>query len=204
MEIFGIGFAAFFALVVAIWHRFGGFVNLVPVRSERGGEPVVFLSGRGPYQKSGRLMDQVYDELVHHHATGTTRGFGLYYDDPETTKAAERRYDAGCLIDTGPVPDSLQDDERLLKGKLPFGPCVEIRFPYRGKLSALIGALRCYPALAAYLGSNGLQGSGPAAEIYDIPGGNITYRKYFDEVQAPQPLPAVDDRKDASGYSLSL
>ena len=57
------------------------------------------------------------------------------------------------------------------------GEYIVARFPFKGKMSVMIGIMKVYPAIDKYVKENGYSEKGPIAEIYDMPNKMIVYRK---------------------------
>ncbi len=68
-------------------------------------------------------------------------------------------------------------EEKYKVKTLPVTTCISTEFPFRGKMSVLLGILRVYPAVQKFAQSNQLDNLGEVVEIYDIPNKKIIYRQ---------------------------
>jgi effector-binding domain-containing protein len=164
-------------ILLAVYIYFGGFAKIELQIAETGGETLVFEEITGDYKQSAVVMDKIYHDLLEKEDIETYRGFGIYYDNPKEVEIDKLRADAGCILE-----DSLLKHIPELEGKyniktLPTSTYISTEFPFRGKLSVLLGILRVYPALQKFAKSNQLDNLGEVVEIYDIPNKKIIYRQ---------------------------
>jgi len=89
-------------------------------------------------------------------------------------------YDAGCILDESPegAVEKLGTDFQVKT--IEPREAVVTEFPFRGKLSVVLGIMRVYPALNRYITENKFPDSGPIMEIYDVPAQKIVYRKFLE------------------------
>ena len=127
----------------------------------------------GDYRQSGRIMTEVYEKLEGE-GISTTKGLGIYYDNPKKVPVENLRSLAGCIL---PEEHSAKWDalkERHLLATLPGAMVPVVRFPYKGKLSVVLGTLKVYPRINAWFQEHP-EHQGPVIEIYDMPKGEILY-----------------------------
>ncbi len=130
----------------------------------------------GDYSQTPALQDKIYNALLKDENIATTKGFGIYYDDPKKVEKAKLRSEVGCIVE-GLDSTAVATLSAKYKVKtLPVTNCLVTEFPFKGKMSVLIGLLKVYPALEKY-GKEHPMGDAPMMEIYDIPNKKITYRK---------------------------
>ena len=139
-------------------------------------EPVwmVYNQHIGDYKGSAAVMDKIYEDLRFKNAIETTRGFGLYYDNPKLTPKDRLRCIAGCLLEA-----RHENEIEVLKktyqiDRFPSSTSVVAEFPYKGKLSIFIGIFKVYPKLNVYLKAKNYPQT-PVMEIYDSPHEKIRY-----------------------------
>lgn len=169
--------AAALALALLIAAYYGAFARFSPSVSTEGGEILVYEELRGDYRLSGMAMDKVYYSLADESGISTYRGFGIYYDDPKSCKKEDLRSEAGCVLEAADYA-RVEELKKLHKVReFPVGEYLSAAFPYKGKLSALIGISRVYPAMAAIAAREGYSPEGFMMEQYDIPNKRILYRK---------------------------
>jgi effector-binding domain-containing protein len=172
---------ALMALLISVYAYYGGFTKIRFSLSEQGGEVVVYEEMTGDYQNSPIVMDRVYNNLLTNEKIETTRGFGIYYDNPETVETSKLRSELGCIVEGLDSARLAQLSEKYLVKTLPVSRCVSTTMPFKGGLSVMIGIMRVYPALNSYLAENKLPDGGPVLEIYDTPNKTITYRQTISE-----------------------
>ena len=60
---------------------------------------MVYTYHVGPYYKVGPVMDRIFQSLRTNENIVCTKGFGIYYDDPEKTHPEDCRSDVGCILE---------------------------------------------------------------------------------------------------------
>ena len=162
--------------MIGIYAYYGGFHNIVPEIAKSGGETLVYEEVIGDYAQSGEVSDRVYQKLLDDYKITTTKGFGIYYDNPETTEKTKLRSDVGCILES-----DFEKIDRLKTAfeitEYPVDNYLKVEFPYKGTLSILLGIMKVYPVLNAYVSENGYEGDAPVMEIWDVPNKRIMYRK---------------------------
>ena len=61
--------------------------------------------------------------------------------------------------------------------ELPEKEFITAEFPYKGKMSIVLGIMKVYPAFAKYISENRNKEDAYVMEVYDIPNKKILYRK---------------------------
>lgn len=146
------------------------------VISEKTIEPfwLVYETHIGAYRKSVTVMDKIYYDLLNKESIETTRGFGLYYDDPKTTAKESLRSIAGCILENC-HEGKIEELKKTYKIKqFLSSESVVVEFPYYGKLSVLVGIFKVYPKLNEYIKAKGYP-QVPIMEVYDAPQKRIRY-----------------------------
>ncbi|MFP4522689.1 MAG: GyrI-like domain-containing protein [Fibrobacterota bacterium] len=163
----GIGIVLSLMLITAGY--FGAFSKVTLKKENRGPFRIAYKDHTGAYSKIGPVMDSVYEELKRN-GIETTKGFGLYFDNPAETPKEELRSIGGCIIPDSAVslPNGIKTDV------FPEAQSIVSEFPYKGGLSIIFGVMKVYPELSAYMKENNIEGL-PIAEIYDTPGEKIEY-----------------------------
>ncbi len=161
-------------LIFVIGAILGIFTKVSVVEKQEGGFKVVGLEYTGPYQQSGKYMKEVTEKLKEA-GISDNMGFGIYYDDPKTTPADKCRSYVGAVLDKKEY-----DKVEQLKTKgfridsLAMAPSVIVEFPIKSSLSYMIGAMKAYPAISAFMVERSLK-PGLAIELYDMKEKKITY-----------------------------
>jgi len=156
---------------------YGGFKTITFKNSYEGGEVLVYEDFTGDYSKSGEVMDKVYNSLLTNENIKSTKGFGIYYDDPKKIEKSKLKSELGCIVEG---IDSLKMNELKKKYKVKICPktnYLTTEFPHKSVMSIMVGIMKVYPAMSKYIEQNGLSNKGPVMEIYDTPNKVIRYRK---------------------------
>jgi hypothetical protein len=156
----------------------GLFSKITVDEREEGPFLLVYKKHTGDYKNIGPVMDEVYYTLRDEHKLETTRGFGLYYDNPKEKEKSELRSLGGCIVD-GMTPEELGSrcpgiNDTMVVALFPAALSVAAEHPYMGTVSIILGVLRVYPRLQAWMQKYNRR-SVPVMEIYDTPGRTITY-----------------------------
>ncbi len=162
-------------LVLAI-ANYGGFTKVSVQIKEEGGEKLVYEKFMGSYDKTAAVAQKL-EYLLEKENVKTFKGFGIYYDNPRFVKKDSLHSDVGCIMENA-------DTSRIywLKGKFNIKTCpvknyITAEFPFKGKISIMVGVLKVYPALMKFVKDNNYDEKGPIMEIYDMPNHKILYRK---------------------------
>ncbi len=164
-------------LLAAAYAWLGGFKRIQFKMQEAGGETLIYESHTGDYKNVGKVIDKMYYALLNEEKVECFRGFGIYYDDPRKVEKAKLRSEVGNILEN-PTPELLQQLEGKFKIKtLDNQKFLVAEFPYKNRLSIIMGIMRVYPAMTRYIRKNNLSDEGFVMEIYDVPGKKIEYRK---------------------------
>ncbi len=169
--------------VLAAYAYYGGFYSISPEIQQSGGETLVYEKMTGDYAQSGVVSDRVYYELIDGHAIETTRGFGIFYDNPKTVETQNLRADVGCILESDfSKLESLEGDFEITE--YPVAKYLVADFPFKGKPSIIIGIMKVYPMMNSYLEENGYEVDSPMMEIWDVPNKKILYRKTLIKIES--------------------
>ncbi len=172
--------ALLMALVLLVYTYFGGFRKIRFRREKQGGETGVYRHAVGDYSKSGEVVNDVYHRLLDGEKIPTAKGFGVYYDNPKKVEKSRLRSDLGCLVEGLDAGQVKTLEEKYDVMTLPEGDYIVTEFPYKGRMSVVMGVVKVYPALEKYCRAAGIPDESPVTEIYDVPGKKIVYRKQVD------------------------
>ena len=165
---------ALIILIVVTLSYYGLFTRISIAEKEMGGFWLLCEKHVGDYKEVGQVMDRMYSRLLGEDAIETSRGFGLYYDDPKKVKKETLRSVVGCILDT---EDENKIDYLKKHYKIKYYPAsksVVAEFPFKGTLSIFIGIFKVYPRLEEYITQHNYT-PGPIMEIYDTPHEKIFY-----------------------------
>lgn len=169
---------AILAVIMVCYYAYlGGFSKIEFQVAEAGGEILVYEEMVGDYAQSNTVMDKVYYSLLNDYNIETTKGFGIYYDDPQKVESTKLRSEIGSVLEE---KDSVRIAELCDRFQVKFCPeqtCIVTEFPFKGPISVMIGLIKVYPAMNEYLKANNLNNDSPIMEIYDVPNKKIYYRK---------------------------
>ena len=163
-------------LLIAVYTYYGGFSKISFRIENQGGETIVYENVTGDYSQTAKVSDKVYYALLNEEKVATTKGIGIYYDNPKIVEKDKLRSDVGCIVENIDSATLTRLAEKYQVKTLPQGNFVVAEFPFKGKLSVLFGVMKVYPALDKFNKENGYIES-PVMEIYDVPNKKITYRK---------------------------
>jgi DNA gyrase inhibitor GyrI len=110
-------------------------------------------------------MDEMYRDLKDRDIE-TSKGLGIYYDDPKVTPDDKTRCIIGRILE-GVDPIKMMELEKTYKiGELPLTNYLVVEFPFKGLPSIIIGIYRVYPKIAKYMLTHEIPKM-PIAEVYD-------------------------------------
>ncbi len=170
-------FSVLFWLGVIIgggWWYSGGFVKPVLVEKEVPAMTMAVKEHKGAYSKTKQSMDEVYEGLI---ALGveSTRGVGVYYDDPALVAEADLRSEVGSLLEGVSEEKLMEIKEKLEVKEYEEMQAMVVEFPINTMLSYMIGPMRVYPVIQEHWQGKGYEESEIGIEIYDIANKTITY-----------------------------
>jgi hypothetical protein len=163
-------------LLVLIYAYYGGFRKISFTVEEQGGETLVYENMTGDYSQTPAVSDRVYQSLLSDYGIATTKGFGIYYDNPKVVEKSKLRSEIGCIVENVDSTTVTKLNAKFQIKTCPQTDYIIAEFPFKGKLSVLFGLMKVYPALEKYLKENGYA-DGAIMEIYDVPNKTITYRQ---------------------------
>lgn len=155
----------------------GAFYKPTIERSKTESIHLVHVTFIGDYSKTKTPMDKIYSDLEKE-GIKTTKGFGIYYDNPQKVKREECRSVVGCILEK----EDISKIEMLKKKgfkitELPGSETVKSEFPFKNPVSIILGIMKVYPQLEIYLRENKIDPK-PIMELYDVPAKKIVYLLY--------------------------
>lgn len=167
---------AVLVLLVLVYAYYGGFKKISFHVETTGGETMVYESVIGDYSQTPKYTDKIYYALLNDEKIETTKGIGIFYDNPKNVAKEQLRSEVGCLLNNADSATLEQLSGQYKLKTLPVDDYIVTEFPMKGGLSFMVGILKVYPALNKYAQEHGYKDS-PITEIYDVPNKKITYRK---------------------------
>ncbi|GHT38822.1 hypothetical protein FACS189437_00570 [Bacteroidia bacterium] len=163
-------------LLVIAYAYYGGFEKINFRIEEQGGETLVYENVTGDYKQASTVSDRVYHSLLNDEKIATTKGFGIYYDNPKNVEKSKLRSEVGCIVENLDSVTIAGLAQKYQLKTLPKTKCIVTAFPFKGSVSVIFGLMKVYPALEKYAEKEKLKG-GSMMEIYDVPNKTITYRQ---------------------------
>jgi len=154
--------------------RHGLFATVTISEQNSGPHLLVYQKHIGDYKNVGAVMDDLFNDLKDNYAIETTKGFGLYYDNPREVSMDELRSIVGCIVEGLTMDDLASVSKKYGVKEFPASESVVAEFPYTGKVSIMLGIMKVYPKLSKYLEENNFVNT-PIMEIYDLPNEQIQY-----------------------------
>ena len=186
--------AVLLTAMVAVYAYYGGFRKIEIKFEQAGGETIVYEEMTGDYANTGKVIDKIYYALLND-SVETYKGIGIFYDNPKKVAKENLRYEAGCILGLeihekqGHKVFKLDLDSakiETLKQKykvktIPVKKYLITEFPYKGKMSIIVGIIKVYPAFDKYLNYEYFIDDIDniddfVIEIYDVPNKKIIYR----------------------------
>jgi hypothetical protein len=165
--------SVFVVVIGALLGYLGFFSTYTVVEREMGPYRMVYEDFTGPYEKTGPVMDRIYQSLKDD-GIETFKGFGMYYDDPAQVPGEKLRSKVGSIVEEKDWQKLAALKKRYTTIDFPLSRCVVVEFPYRSILSYMIGPMKAYPLLGEFMNTNNYQAD-YGLEIYDVPGKKIYY-----------------------------
>ena len=159
-------------IIILSWY--GLFTPVKITQREAGPYLLVYQKHLGDYKNVGPIMDKIYNDLKENYHIETTKGFGIYFDNPQNVTTDQLRSIAGCIIEGNNVKDLGNLRHKYGVKEYPLSRSIIAEFPYKGKISVFIGIFKVYPRLAAYI-TQQKHPQNPIMEIYDQPNRKIEY-----------------------------
>lgn len=159
--------------------RFGAFVPVRPATETIESVWIAYNTHSGPYQLIGPVCDGVCTALNETQGIATELGFGLYFDNPRKVAKDQLRSLGGCIVPADKAQGLTNQTLPFRIASLPGGRAVVVHFPFRGRMSIMMGVMRVYPAMNRYFTEAGVP-EGPIMEIYDMAAGEIRYVRPLD------------------------
>lgn len=144
----------------------GIFQTVQITEKEVGPYKLVYDELTGPYHKIKGVQDNVYYSLKNDNIE-TTRGFGIYYDNPKTTPQEKLRSIGGCIIEAKDFNklNSLKSKYKIMD--YPVSKSIYTEFPFKNPLSVIVAIFKIYPEIERYQQEKAYKPA-PLLEVYDI------------------------------------
>lgn len=179
------------ALIIGALAYMGAFAGVEFEERTTSTYTLVYENYVGDYSTTNKVMDRIYLSLLED-GIETTKGFGIYFDNPQEVPAEECRSRVGCIVEPADKTklEAVADKYNIQTWEA--RPCIVTEFPYKNQFSILLGIMKVYTAFEAYLKDKNIEPQ-PIMELYDEPAKKILYimplenPPVWDEAQAPEP-----------------
>ena len=165
--------------VVGFFWYMGYFQSVQVQEKKEGGFLMAGIEVVGPYSDAGRHIAKV-DYKLRGLGINSTKGIGIYYDDPKTTPKDKYHSFVGNVIN---VTDTLLLEKIKLNGlkidSITKKKALIIEFPIKNTLSYMIGPMKVYPIFTKYVLQNKIKPT-LTFEIYDMDANMITFVMQYD------------------------
>jgi len=161
-------------VALAYLSQYGLFSTVKITEKKVGPYLLVYKKHIGDYKNVGTVMDKLFYDLKDNYSITTTKGFGLYYDKPQDVAKEKLRSIVGCIVEGKSVEDLKNIGSKYGIKEYPSSKSVVAEFPYKGKISIILGIFKVYPKLSAYIGKYKYPAT-PIMELYDHPNEKIEY-----------------------------
>lgn len=157
--------AVLVVLLVASLAYMGMIFPLKTYEAKMGPFLIAYESFTGPYAQTGPVFGKIFGKLEAE-GIGTTRGLGIYYDDPSKVPAEELRSDCGVVIEIKDRAKFWRVSRKFRFNTIHQKDSIVVEFPIRNMLSYMFGPMKAYPALMKYAEEKGYK-LALAYELYD-------------------------------------
>jgi hypothetical protein len=164
-------------LVIAIvgFLAYLDFFSTIKVEEKEIGEyTIAGIEIVGPYSKVGQYIGDV-DKKLKELGINSSKGFGIYYDDPKITPKEKCRSFVGNIIDKKDFDKIKFIPSIGLKiDSIPKINAITAEFPIKNNMSYMIGPMKVYPVISKYMMDKKYKSSS-SIEIYDRVEKKITF-----------------------------
>ena len=161
------------SIAAGVFSFYGLFAPVNIQEKEMGPYMFVMKKYVGAYKDVGPLIDEMYKDLKDADIM-TSRGLGIYYDDPKVTPDDKTRCIIGRILEDIDPSRMLELEKKYIIGELPKTNYLVVEFPFKGFPSIIIGIYRVYPKIAKFMKNHEIPKM-PIAEVYDPKAQKIFY-----------------------------
>jgi len=163
-----------FIVLISVLTYYGMFATVTISEQETGSFWLVYEKYIGDYKNVGPVMTKLSNELKQKESIEASRGFGLYYDNPQEVAKDKLRSLIGCILDEKDANKAQGLQAKYNVKHYPASKSVVASFPFRGHPSIFVGIFKVYPKIFSYLKDHNYTPV-PMMELYDLPNNKITY-----------------------------
>lgn len=166
--------AVIILIILILLSRYGLFTSVKITEKSVGPYVLIYSKHIGDYKNVGPVMDKLYNDLNDTYSIETTKGFGLYYDNPREVSKDQLRSIVGCIVEGKTIDELNHLDGKYGVKEYPVSNSVVVEFPFTGKISIIFGVIKVYPKLSEYIIEKNYIHP-PIMELYDQPNEIIQY-----------------------------
>ncbi|MEI7941580.1 MAG: hypothetical protein WCH76_00230 [Candidatus Riflemargulisbacteria bacterium] len=174
LKIIGVACIGLIVVVLLFLVYMGMFSKLNVQEKEMGPYTMAFEKVIGPYSKTKVAFDNVYNKLKEK-GFATTKGIGIYYDDPAKVPANELRSDCGSIIGDTDFIRLIELQGVVEVQTIAASKALVVEMPIRNVMSYMFGPMKAYPAIIKYAKEMKVLLGDVSYEIYDMPNKKIYY-----------------------------
>lgn len=152
----------------------GLFYNVQVQEGTSGPYTLVYVEQTGNYGKAGETGMKVYQDLIKEFGITTTKGFGIYLDDPKTVPEARLRSEVGCILEGNDIKKAPALKKKFKVKTLDRKKSLIATHPFNNPLSIMLGITKVYPQFGKIATENKSVYT-VTMEIYDMPAKQIVY-----------------------------
>lgn len=161
-------------IVLGVLWSSGFFADIKMEEKEMGGYLVIGKDITGPYEQTGKYMQQV-ESKIKAEGIPVSKGLGIYYDNPDVTPKEKCRSFVGSIIDKNDMAKALSIQASDLRiDSIPTAQSVVVEFPANNQISYMVGPIKVYPALNEYMKEKNYKCT-LSFEVYDMNQRKIIY-----------------------------
>jgi hypothetical protein len=161
-------------IVLGILVQAGLFYKPAVTEGVTGPYTLVYLEHTGDYAQTGKIQMDIYNSLIAEFGITTTKGFGIYLDDPKTVAKDKLRSEVGCILEGDNIKKAGLVTSKFKVKTLEPKKSLIAEHPFSNPLSIIIGISKVYPLFSKHLGGKP-SGYTYSMELYDVPGKKIIY-----------------------------
>lgn len=150
----------------------GVFNKLEAKQAKTGPYTIAYEEYIGSYSLTGPIFEKITRSLKTD-GIETSRGLGIYFDDPSKTPADKLKSHCGIIIEEKYLLKVRKLGKKYTVKKIKGTESIIVEFPIRNSMSYMIGAIKAYPLLMRYAKEKGLK-LNVAMELYDMKN-NVAY-----------------------------
>ncbi len=174
LKITALIFGLLLLMLLGFLQYMGYFTKTVIEEKDYGGFIVAGMDVVGPYEKVGESIEKVNLKLKQLEVS-STKGFGIYYDDPKMVAREKCRSFVGSIVDDNHASKLNSIVSAGLKvDTIKLTRSILSEFPLKNPVSYMIGPMKVYPKLSEYITTKKLK-VGLSYEIYDRDQSKITF-----------------------------